>query len=484
MKPYPSYTITIISAVMVIVLSWTVLPQTVYAVDDIAEMRQQLEAQRALIQAQQKQLVQQAEQLEKMSQRLDELATSGKQAPEVEVADAQKEPVATEATETRTTFTDVRDHVGDLNRSAILAGDFPGSFQLPGKGISLAIGGFIKTVAIADSHAESSGANFLPAYLSEASDKEGSFSIDATLSRIYFDGRAPAKKGDLNGYLEWDFNKGNDGNVDVKMRHVYGGWKHNNFSLLAGHTWSTFMDLKIIPEGLTEPTVSGVIFMRQPQIRVSQAFENGLTLHASLEDPNSDDVFDESNNADKNITSVPDAVVAVEYSKSNVGHLRLGGIHREIEVRLPQGGTDTNHAWGVSLSGHLDLLEKDKWRFNGVYGEGLGRYLLGIQPAAGGAIKPSQSDSELRDNWGVMTAYEHHWNDSLRSSLLAGYARSKPLSWQPGDTFESSTYASANLMWEVLPYLTFGAEYAYGQRENKDNSDVDNHRFAVGVQFY
>ena len=339
-------------------------------------------------------------------------------------------------------------------------------------------------MAIADSNAESSGANFLPAYLSEASDKKGSFSIDATLSRIYFDGRAPAKKGDLNGYLEWDFNKGNDGNVDVKMRHVYGGWKHNNFSLLAGHTWSTFMDLKIIPEGLTEPTVSGVIFMRQPQVRVSQAFENGLSLHASLEDPNSDDVFNESNNADKNITSIPDVVVAVEYSNSNVGHLRLGGIHREIEVRLPQGGTDTNHGWGVSLSGHLDLLEKNKWRFNGVYGEGLGRYLLGIQPAAGGAINPSENDAELRDNWGVMSAYEHHWNDSFRSSVLAGYARSKPLSWQSGDTFESSTYASANLMWEVLPYLTLGVEYAYGQRENKDNSDVDNHRFAIGIQYY
>jgi type II secretory pathway pseudopilin PulG len=484
MKPYSSNMVTIISVVMVIVLSWIVLPQTVYAVDGIAEMRQQLEAQRALIQAQQKQLEQQAEQLEKMSQRLDELATSGKQALEVEVAGADQEPVDTAADEDKPTYTDVRDRVGDLNSSAILAGDFPGSFQLPGKGISLAIGGFIKTVAIADSHAESSGANFLPAYLNENSDDEGAFSIDATLSRIYFDGRAPARKGALNGYAEWDFNKGNDGNVDIKMRHVYGGWKYNKFSLLAGHTWSTFMDLKIIPEGLTEPTVSGVIFMRQPQIRVSQAFESGLSLHASLEDPNSDDIFDQSNNAEKNITSVPDAVVAVEYGKPDLGHLRLSGIHREIEVRLPQGGTDTNHAWGASLSGHLDLLEKDKWRFNGVYGKGLGRYLLGIQSSAGGVINPSRNDSELRDNWGIMSAYEHHWNDSLRSSVLAGYARSKPLSWQLGETFESSTYASANLMWEILPYLTFGVEYAYGQRENKDNSDVDNHRLAIGVQYY
>ena len=113
----------------------------VSAADEITEMRQQLEAQRALIQAQQKQLEQQAEQLEKMSQRLDELATSGKQAPEVEVAGADQEPVDTAVDEDKPTYTDVRDRVGDLNNSAIVAGDFPGSFQLPGKGISLAIGG-------------------------------------------------------------------------------------------------------------------------------------------------------------------------------------------------------------------------------------------------------------------------------------------------------------------------------------------------------
>jgi hypothetical protein len=58
------------------------------------------------------------------------------------------------------------------------------------------------------------------------------------------------------------------------------------------------------------------------------------------------------------------------------------------------------------------------------------------------------------------------------------------LSWQDGDTLESSVYASANLMWEVLAYLTFGVEYAYGLRENKDGSDVDNHRLGVGLQFY
>ena len=473
-----------ITSTVLMLLVLLLSPHVVFAADEITEMRKQLEEQRALIKAQQKQLEQQAHAIERLSERLEEVAASGNQSTEAEVPDARADAGDAEATGTKPAYTDVRDEVGDLNRSAVIAGDFPGSFQLPGKDVSLRIGGFIKAVALADSKAESFGTNFLPAYLNANSDEEGSFSIDATLSRAFLDARAPARRGNLNGYIEWDFNKNNNGNLDVKMRHAYGGWKYNNFSLLAGHTWSTFMDLKIIPEGLTEPTVSGVIFMRQPQIRVSQAYDSGLTIHAALEDPNSDDVFNMSSAPEKNITNIPDVVVAAEYGKADLGHLRLGGIFRNIEVRLPAGGTDSKQAWGLALSGHVKLMERDVWRFNGLYGQGLGRYLLGIQPMAGSAIDVNNNDFELRDNWGVMTAYEHHWNESLRSSAFAGYAYSKTLGWQTGDTFESSTYASANLMWEVLPYLTFGVEYAYGQRENKDGSDVDNHRLGLGLQFY
>ena len=479
----PDYSARSTSVVMIF-MAILLFPYVAFAADELTEMRKQLEEQRALIKTQQLQLEQQAHAIERLSQRLEEVAASSERTTEAEVAYGKVEADDTKDTETKPAYTEVRDEVGDLNRSAVIAGDFPGSFRLPGKDVSLRIGGFIKTVAIADSNAESFGTNFLPAYLNKNSDEKGSFSIDATLSRVFLDGRAPARRGNLNGYIEWDLNKNNNGNLDVKMRHAYGGWKYNNFSLLAGHTWSTFMDLKIIPEGLTEPTVSGVIFMRQPQIRVSQALESGLTLHASLEDPNNDDVFNMSSAPEKNITNIPDVVVAAEYGKADLGHLRLGGILRNIKVRLPAGGTDSQQAWGLALSGHLKLMERDVWRFSGSYGKGLGRYLLGIQPTAGSAIDVADNDFELRDNWGVMTAYEHHWNESLRSSAFAGYAHSKTLGWQPGDTFESSVYASANLMWEVLPYLTLGVEYAYGQRENKDDSTVDNHRLGLGLQFY
>jgi DcaP outer membrane protein len=267
------------------------------------------------------------------------------------------------------------------------------------------------------------------------------------------------------------------------MRHAYGSWKNSRGTLLAGQTWSTMMDVKILPEGLTEPTLSGAIFVRQPQVRWSQPLSESFLLHAAIEDPSSSDIFDSTATPELGNTRLPDGILGLEYVNKGGGHLRLNGILRDLEVDFPT-GTDNEVAWGLALTGHLEFLERDNLRAGFTYGQGLGRYLLGIQSTSGSVIDPVRSELALRDNWGGFAAYQHHWTEGLRSNFMAGYAKAKPYNWQLGNTFESSSYAAANLMWQVLPYLTMGAEYAYGQRENKDGSDLDNHRVAVGFQFY
>lgn len=454
-----------------------------FAADDIATLRQQLAEQQTLIQTQQQQLERQAQALDKLSVRLDELtAVKADAAQAVSSPKLSTDDTAKVASRPGTTMG--RDSVGDMNSESIKAGDFPGSFRIPGPGkVSLAIGGFVKTVAIADSDAEAMGADFLPSTLgTRRVDKDGAFSIDATITRLHLDARAPTPSGPLRGYVEWDLNNSNDGNVAFKMRHAYGAWTNSYGTLTAGHTWSTMMDLKILPEGLTEPTMSGAIFMRQPQIRWSQPLDSQFTLHAAIEDPNSNDVFSDTPTLGK--TNIPDFVMGLDYDRAGIGHLRLNGILRDIDVNMPAGGDDNELGWGIALSGHLNFFDKDRLRFSGAYGEGLGRYLLGIQSIDGSAIDPVRNELVLRDNWGALVNYEHHWTEKYRSTAMFGYAHANPLSWQAPETLDNTMYAAANLIWQVLPYLSLGIEYDYGRRENKDNSDLDNHRLMFGVQVY
>lgn len=467
------------------ILSVFLLPGWVSAADDTATLRQQLIDQKALIMEQQQELNKQSQALEKLSKRLDERIKDESDAEPIDKAVPQSATPTAAKGITQAMEFGQRDSVGDLNSSAVSAGDFPGAFKIPGsKDISLAIGGFVKTVAISDSDAEAMGADFTPANLgTKRSDTDGAFNVDSTLTKLFLDGRAPARNGQLRGYIECDLNKSNNGSIDVNMRHAYGSWRNSHGTLLAGHTWSTLMDLKILPESITEPTVSGAIFMRQPQIRWSQPLTSSLMMHVAIEDPSSSDVFDQSNSPELGNTRVPDGVFGLEYDRKTIGHIRLNGILREIKVDLPA-RDDSEVAWGLSLTGHLEFRERDNLKVGFTYGQGLGRYLLGIQSTAGSVINQAKNELDLRDNWGGFVAYQYHWTDTLRSSAMAGYAKSESYDWQPVNTFESSRYAAANLMWQVLPYLTMGAEYAYGQRENKDGSDLDNNRVAVGVQFY
>lgn len=464
-------------------------PAYALAENDVSALRRQLEEQRTLILEQRKLLQEQQQRMEKQARDLDKL---GKRLEEMEkaVAGAQAaaEPHGPASQSDKGSAGPAegtpRDGVGDLNTEAVRAGDFPGAIRIPGtKDVSLAIGGFIKTVVIHDTNAEQMGADFLPSTLgTRRPDKEGATSIDATISRVFLDGRAPARRGQLRGYLEADLNETNDGSLGLKMRHAYGTWKNEYGTLLAGHTWSTMMDLKILPEGLTEPTVSGAIFQRQALVRWSQPIAPEFTFHAAVEDPNSSDVF--SNQPTLSHTSLPDGVLGLEYDRSGAWHFRLNGIARNIKVEVPGMGDESETGWGLGLSGHLNLLERDRLTLGGVYGKGLGRYLLGIQSTAGGALNPLDNDLELRKNWGAVLTYQHHWAEALRSNVMGGYAHSEALSWQPADTFESSKYGAINLMWNILPYLTVGIEYGYGVSEDRQGEELDNHRIMVGFQYF
>jgi len=469
---------------MITFLLLLVSPGTRAQSNDATILRQQIEEQRRLIQQQQEQINQQNQALDRMEQRLKAIAEDGavrepakKDVSSVVLAENSKSASPLEVARTR-------DGVGDLNRESIREGDFPGSFKIPGtRDVSLNIGGFVKTIGILDSDAEAMGASFVPATLgTRRPDREGAFSIDSTLTRLHIDARAPANNGGLRGYIEADLNNTNDGTLGFKLRHAYGTWNVGGNTLTVGQTWSTLMDLKILPEGLSEPTLSGPIFMRQSQIRWSNRLGERWTLHAAIEDPSSSDVF--SDQPVLGQTSVPDVVLGIEFDQPEVGHLRLNGIVRKIETDLPNGGSDSDQGWGLALSGHVMLFDRDRLNFSGVYGQGLGRYLLGITSTDGSAINPANDQIGLRDNWGVQASYSHHWSEQWRSTAMAGYARSDPLGWQVDSTLKSSSYAAANLMWQVLPYVTLGAEYSYGERDNKNGPGIDNHRIMFGLQVF
>jgi hypothetical protein len=374
-----------------------------------------------------------------------------------------------------------RDPIGDLNATAVRTGDFPGAIVLPGTDVSLAIGGFVKTAMIVDSHVEQSGANLLPGTFGPGIGGDGNFSVDATLTRLYFDGRASVGDGSVRGYVEWDFNASNSGSLGVRPRLAFGSWDTGRGVLLAGHHWSTFMDPRIVPESMTEPTVSGAVFNRQAQVRWTQPLSSSLRLHLAAEAPSSTDLFSQDGPVGK--TRLPDVVLAAEFDPEDGAHLRAAGILRrvesdEIETVSPATG------WGVSLAGYLDVGEADRLAATVTLGAGIARYLLGSAPRAGGFVDPTTGQAEVLANRGGLLSYSRTWGEKTRSVVALGGAWGEVIDEQPDDPFRSTVYGFVNLLRSPAPYLTVGLEYAYARYATDSGAVTDNHRLVLGFQIF
>ncbi len=373
----------------------------------------------------------------------------------------------------------VRDAVGDLNAETIKAGGFPGSFLIPGPGnVSFGIGGFIKTLLFRDSGAEGRESVFLPALLGGLGrdDKDGGTSMSAELTRMNFDARAPLDNGRVRGYVEFDFS----GDL-FKWRHGYLTWSGPWGEVLAGKTWSTFMDLQTLPDGLGEPTVSGAIFARQAQFRYTRTLNTRTKVSISVEDPTTSDILSAEPLPTR--TAFPDAIGTISIGTA-AAHVQVGGLVRSIEIDPNDRDGVSDVGGGVHISGHVNLTGRDRMFGALVMGKGLGRYLLGVTPSAGAFFDEQLNEVRARGNTGGFFGVRHVWSASCRSSLVGSYATAETSDRQPPSAFANSSFTLANVLCKANRFVTVGAEWDYGTRENRGGETLDSHRFMFGMQLF
>lgn len=205
--------------------------------------------------------------------------------------------------------------------------------------------------------------------------------------------------GDVTAFIEMDF-LGGGGNEIVsnsahpRLRHAFIKYKN----VLAGQTWSTFMNTSAIPESadFAGATV-GLVFIRQGQIRYSTG-----NFQLSVENP-------ETWGGDASNDDSPD-IVARYNLKGDWGSISFSGLGRSLTTEL--GNSET--AFGASIAGRIKTVGKDDLRFQFHKGE-LGRYV-------GVAFAKDLAGEEVEDITSYLVAYRHFWNDDLRTTVLYGKA--------------------------------------------------------------
>ncbi|MCT2399887.1 porin [Novosphingobium mangrovi (ex Huang et al. 2023)] len=257
-----------------------------------------------------------------------------------------------------------------------------------------------------------------------------------------------------------------------------------------GQDWSTFQYTGALPEstdfvGATE----GTVFVRQPLIRYSAPLGQGVTLHASVEEPESGTATLGSPALTENGDDrMPDFAARLAYS-GKVGEASLAMLARQVRVDNAGVSADA-FGWGVSAGGKIWLNEKktSDVRAMVTYGHNASRY-IGLNFAPDAVYDPVANKLEsvnviaalaaariaIAPQWriNVMGSYQRvDYADALTAAALASYNKQ---AWS----------AAANLFYSPVKNIDLGIEYRHGERKLVSGADgaLDRIEFAAKYSF-
>jgi len=435
----------------------------------LAEQDLQLSAQQELIDSQQKDIAKQRALLQSVQAQLDRLAAKQNADPRQE--NAEQAPQSTGPDEL----------VAGEPESTSYGDDFRGSIPIPDSDAAIKIGGFVKMSGAYTMDPLGSDDRFvvglIPVGDSNSDFEDSEVKVSARQSRLGIEIRDSTSYGPLRAFVEGDF----AGNGDTyRLRHAFGQFRH----ILAGKTWSTMVDNRATPEEIDFEGINGRIQVRQTQLRYFPSFGRNLDLLIGLEDPAPDVT------AGQGVSRFPDLVASVRRNWSDRWHVKTSLLLRQIEAKwdLDNSVADSTFGWGLSVSGKVALGildERDNVLFQLNYGDGIGRYINDLQEMGGqdAVFDPLTGELETPGVFSGYVAYQHWWREALRSTLTYSWVDVENFDFQDDSAYARTDRAIINLLWSPVTRVDVGAEFLWGQRENKDGTDGTARQIQIGAKY-
>ena len=286
------------------------------------------------------------------------------------------------------------------------------------------------------------------------------------------------------------------GQTTFRVRHMYAKWG----PFLAGQTNTLFMDGDIFPNVLDYWGPTGMVFVRNPQIRWTPISNKNWEVAIALEHP-SDDIDpgnirlidpDVAANLQSN-EELPDLTAAVRYG-GDWGHVRVAGILRKIgyETRDTENNEPSGHntGWGINATTAIKLGLATP-RLGIVYGRGIATYMndggMDLAPAISTQVIPPAiiivPRSEAVKLLGVSAYVDLQWTKQLSSAIGYSFTKVDNTNFQAEDAYHKGQYASANLLWAPADNVLTGAEFLWGKRTDNDGDSGSDLRLQASFKW-
>jgi hypothetical protein len=404
------------------------------------------------------------------------------------------------------------------SKDAVVAGDIPGSFRVPGTEISLHLYGFAELNWVHDFKGDNSDidyASFAPYLPLKGSDQYARKNRDyltARTSRLGLDAGTPTRFGVLAAKIEGDFNNeprlGNTSqNGDVRnvytqqatssygfrVRQAYGQFA----GLLAGMTWSTFMDVDNFPETVDYNGPIGNTFIRQPVLRYTYPTQEKGNFTAALENSSAYVLDGRSASPDygvaipTSLSRMPDLVL--RWDKGfDWGGASVRAVTQELRFDDGAGLHPSARGYGVGASGLLKTWGDDYAVLAVTYGDGIGRYLNYIE---GAVFDPGSGKIRVERAIGVVAGYQWKPRADLRFNFVYGMTRELDNSYTEAiraSGLDSGRFGvnrtvhsgHAGFFYTPIKTVDLGFEGIWGFRKTLAGESGDDLRFNFSAKYY
>jgi len=339
---------------------------------------------------------------------------------------------------------------------ALVAGDTPGMFKIPGTDTSLKIYGFAElngTYDMGSFNTDIDDYDWASCLMSLPFDnptanqayaqRKNSLYMTARTSRLGFMTVTPSAVGNVTMVFEGDFNSPSPSNFSsptttngntFRVRKAYG--QIGNF--LFGQTWSTFFDGDSLPDTVDFNEVPSATLERQPMLQYTFTTSSksnlaiamelpfnrqflGASGHVASQTSDGGNGNDTSNGGSGNISTLntPDLIANYTFS-DKWGHISVRGVVIPYQGggNLLANGTTTKDltatGFGGAVSGHFNISgDSLVWSVTG--GPGVGRYMFGS------LFQSAYNDGTKMNLWtgmGWHVGYTHNWDSKWRSNII------------------------------------------------------------------
>lgn len=295
--------------------------------------------------------------------------------------------------------------------------------------------------------------------------------IHAKETRLSLDVRGDVDGHELRMYVETDFYGTSSA---LRLRHAYGQYN----GLLAGQTWSTFMDDDNFPRTIDFESPTAFAMVRQAQVRWTQKF-GVMTWSAAVED-NKSAITVPAGVPGKAEFPMPDLVTRFRFDMSR-GHITTAAFLGAARFRPLDEDPDTVPLWGSMLSANFVTAGRDTAYGVVTFGDGIGRYRGGTT-----AVPDENGQLHAVRALAFMAGYEHFWADKWSTNGVFSIGKSEDQPFFTPDVNRRLTYGAVNLLyWFLGDRGWVGVEYLFGEREIF--ADAPNtgtaHRVQYAVRF-